>query len=634
MNLLKSSKIIILSSLALILIVFLFISYFYYKCYYIPPPEKIILILLDAARADHFSLFGYPKITVPNLKKYFDDFGVAFSNNYSQSVGTRRSVPQLMTGKYYPKIYIGIETIPVFEQLAERDSKEITLPEIFQQNHFYTALFSAHPYIFTQNSVLSNYFNEAHNIINEKKPKAQFEDINNIFLPWLEKNKEKRFFVYIHAMDTHFPHAADIDNLAKFMPKITQEIYSKIQKKIITGTINEKNFNYEDREIINALYDTDLYYADKYIANIFRKLIELNILKKTLLIICADHGEELLEIGRSGHYTTLNYWTLHTPLLFLYSHFKASSRLINDFSENIDIFPSLLNLCKIKLKAKNIDGKSLVQYFRKKPLFGNFIHKKGVFATTQYQKNLEVGEVFISQPFSIMRYKSPSNNIEFSFFNIKTNPNFDNDPKIPSKLRSALENSLNSYLSKYKIYNNICFSNPSPIELTYQFRLEDIQNKELVTTDISQMGAIDGKWYLNEGFDGNPFIMATLQEKIQEVRITLPIPLGEYYIFADVLSSKGSPSRHPQSSFEIKFSESSNYIKCISSNFNKDIETIFVGKINFLQIPASIIIRKQSQEMAALIYRLRFIPVKIMQKNKNNLEIDLIEKLRALGYIH
>ena len=69
----------------------------------IAPPRRpnVIWILLDAARAQNFSVYGYDRPTSPNLEKLAAR-GAVFERAYSQASYTIASVPSYMTGRYFP----------------------------------------------------------------------------------------------------------------------------------------------------------------------------------------------------------------------------------------------------------------------------------------------------------------------------------------------------------------------------------------------------------------------------------------------------------------------------------------------------------------------------------------------------
>jgi hypothetical protein len=65
-------------------------------------PSPILLIVLDCARADRLSTYGYPKPTSPNLDTFARE-ALVFKNCYAASSWTLPSHASLFTGLYPPE---------------------------------------------------------------------------------------------------------------------------------------------------------------------------------------------------------------------------------------------------------------------------------------------------------------------------------------------------------------------------------------------------------------------------------------------------------------------------------------------------------------------------------------------------
>jgi len=63
------------------------------------PPPHIIFILLAAARADHFSSYGYDKKTTPAIDALGRN-GVIFLKNFTHATETQESISLIMTSRY------------------------------------------------------------------------------------------------------------------------------------------------------------------------------------------------------------------------------------------------------------------------------------------------------------------------------------------------------------------------------------------------------------------------------------------------------------------------------------------------------------------------------------------------------
>src|SRR5215467_11029510 len=64
------------------------------------PHRQVIFLLLDAARPDRFSSYGYERTTTPNIDN-LAEAGVVFENHFAQATATRDSLPSLLYSRYY-----------------------------------------------------------------------------------------------------------------------------------------------------------------------------------------------------------------------------------------------------------------------------------------------------------------------------------------------------------------------------------------------------------------------------------------------------------------------------------------------------------------------------------------------------
>jgi arylsulfatase A-like enzyme len=105
-------------------------------------------------------------------------------------------------------------------------------------------------------------------------------------------------------------------------------------------------------------YDAEIAHIDKSIELLFYFLKQYNLLKKTFVVITADHGEEFLEHDYVEHAWTLYNESLHIPLILwapdvlMPKHFEA-------LVSTVDLMPTLLELMVISHTRKDFDGNFL-----------------------------------------------------------------------------------------------------------------------------------------------------------------------------------------------------------------------------------------------------------------------------------
>ena len=96
-----------------------------------------------------------------------------------------------------------------------------------------------------------------------------------------------------------------------------------------------------DREQLTALYDSEIHYVDRFIGKLLES-IPPEVLANTLIVLTADHGEELYEHGGWKHGFTLYEEQIHVPLLVRWDgHIPAGTRLKGTV-RLLDLVPTLV----------------------------------------------------------------------------------------------------------------------------------------------------------------------------------------------------------------------------------------------------------------------------------------------------
>ena len=315
---------------------------------------NILLIIMDTVRADHLSVYNYSIDTTPNLKKLAEN-SVVFENAISPSSWTLPSHSSVFTGRDSSK-----HNANKLNQLLSK--KEITIAEILNEKGYNTAGFVGglyikskygfgqgfktyddrldfFSYLHTFNKLSVRYIISAISIkfetfIFNRDNERTAEETNKRIFKWLDKNKEQPFFMFINYFDAHHPYNRG------------QEFKEQIDS-------NAKNI---DEEIIK--YDIEIFYLDRQIGELLKKLDELGIKNNTIIIVTADHGEEFGEHGGVYHGRTLYEEVIHVPLIIYYPK-EFSPKIIEKRIGIINIFSTILDILKMRI-PENIDSISLL----------------------------------------------------------------------------------------------------------------------------------------------------------------------------------------------------------------------------------------------------------------------------------
>lgn len=315
---------------------------------------NVLLIVLDAVRPDHLSCYGYSRKTSPNIDN-LAQAGVLFSQAFSHGPCTHIAIPSLLTS-----LYPGVLHKATAWDIILSD-KFITLPEILAQAGYVTAAFAC-PVLkgipnlkhrFKTYEVLPR---ETENFPEGELPYLELSlsnidsEINKKALDWLEKNRSRPFFLYLHYLGGHDPYLPPSPYDLSFWDK---EISGEM-KKFISG-FSRKDYNglygvdfpEEMFDFITAQYDGKIKYTDKQIGDLIVELGRLGLLENTLVILTSDHGESFGEHGSFFHSKTLYREVIHVPLIMRLPKVLPRGRVIAGPVRHIDLLPTILDILNI-----------------------------------------------------------------------------------------------------------------------------------------------------------------------------------------------------------------------------------------------------------------------------------------------
>jgi arylsulfatase A-like enzyme len=117
----------------------------------------------------------------------------------------------------------------------------------------------------------------------------------------------------------------------------------------------------EEWNLIKSWYDAEILYLDYHIGDLVNFLMHEGLFDDTLLIITADHGENLGEHGLADHHFSLYDNLLRVPLIMVYPNCIPSNTKVSSIVSSIDIFPTILDITRIK-NSLRIQGVSLSSF--------------------------------------------------------------------------------------------------------------------------------------------------------------------------------------------------------------------------------------------------------------------------------
>lgn len=316
-----------------------------------PTDINVILLTIDSIRPDHLGCYGYDKPTSPNIDAMAEG-GRLFRRAFSQSAWTIPGIMSILTSLQPPVHKVeqrgdvldpGITTL--FDRFREAG---YTVPNI--------CFLLTIPEFATMR-------------VGPSEEKYYADDDDDELLRWLDENHESKFFAWFHHRGVHLPYKAGEEAMSMFVPELgpEEELSSGLRAVLSAAAVvpvGTAEFEEGDRPIVEALYDAEVKDLDAFVGRLNSRLRKYGILDKTLIVITADHGEELLDHGFVGHASTMKAATLYDeviriPLIISLPGHLPGGREINEQVQQIDVMPTILDMAGIPIPP-GVQGKSLV----------------------------------------------------------------------------------------------------------------------------------------------------------------------------------------------------------------------------------------------------------------------------------
>jgi arylsulfatase A-like enzyme/Flp pilus assembly protein TadD len=278
----------------------------------------IVLVTLDTTRADRLGCYGYAAAATPHLDALARD-GVRFEHATSAVPTTLASHATMFTGEYPPQH--GVRYNGMF-RLGEAS---VTVAEILRDRGWATAAVPA-AYPVAKTTGIGQGFETYMDLFAEpgaeKLPQdaeRRAEDVTRLGIEWLRQVQGKRFFLWLHYYDPHYPYEPPFPYSSTFR---------------------------------SHPYDGEIAYVDREIGKVLSALGE-----EVLVVVAGDHGEGLYDHEEKMHANLVYESTLHVPLI-VKAPGGRRGKVVREPVTLADVAPTLLDYAQAPIPAE-VEGISL-----------------------------------------------------------------------------------------------------------------------------------------------------------------------------------------------------------------------------------------------------------------------------------
>jgi arylsulfatase A-like enzyme len=176
-----------------------------------------------------------------------------------------------------------------------------------------------------------------------------------------DRDQERPFFLFVNYMEPHWPYGAPEAYRDRFLSDVDASTIKRSRFSAVRW-YHQKRRRAPD-EVLAAragLYDATLALLDDVLKDLFGALREVVSFDDTLIIVTADHGENLGDHGHMGHSFTLYDSTLRIPLLIRMPGGKKGGTVRTDPVQLTDLFVTIAKATGIDSLDERVTGVDLM----------------------------------------------------------------------------------------------------------------------------------------------------------------------------------------------------------------------------------------------------------------------------------
>jgi len=364
---------------------------------------NVILLVLDTQRADHLSCYGYSRKTSPNIDKFSTE-AAKFKKCYSTANWTVPGHASIFTGKYLITLGCHCPGVSFMEdkELGKKYvsfpliDEELTFAEILKENGYQTAAVISNTGNVTKFNGLHQGFEHwdtkdvityktfAYILLNKIQIKIKREiielfyntlyrnatDINKAIYKWLDKRKEKPFFLFVNYNDPHSPYRPPSPYDTKFPGKMDNFNLMKVKEEVMS---QKRKITKAEKNHLLSQYDGEILYLDNELGKLFARLKNEGLYDNSIIIITSDHGEHFGEHDLIEHGNELYDPVTSVPLIIKPSKNFEWNPVVDQTVQVIDILPTILEMLDIEI-PEDIQGSPLTKRISHPIISEDYMH--------------------------------------------------------------------------------------------------------------------------------------------------------------------------------------------------------------------------------------------------------------------
>lgn len=325
--------------------------------YVLSRPPSVLLITIDTLRPDRLGCYGHPTNATPAIDRLARE-GMLFEHAYCDIPWTTGSMSSVMTGQYgsghglrLPTEKLSPTAVTMAERLHDHGFQTAAIIGSFPLDSVYglDQGFETYDDEFSMPMINDPAATVQHvdsRLPDDMSAQAEFvrqkflndayrpdEDVTDAAIRWLDGKRQRGWFGRPFLLWVHY-----------FGP------HEKL--------FGDRSFVAQEPDII-AAYDADVQASDRAVGRLLDHLRDAGLLDRTVVILGADHGQNLGEYDYVGHSMRLDEVAVRIPLIVRYPARVPAGLRRTDIARNVDILPTVLEATRVR-GAAGLQGRSLL----------------------------------------------------------------------------------------------------------------------------------------------------------------------------------------------------------------------------------------------------------------------------------
>ena len=312
---------------------------------------NLILISIDALRRDHVGVYSREASLTPNLDAFARE-ATRYDAAYVNSPWTLTSFASMFTS--LPPSELGLKTSAIeseqwYFQSAVWPQEPPMLAERLQRAGYTTAAEITNPFLQAGRGCSQGFesFRNENVAARFGADCARADVVTESTLAWLRLNRRAPFFLWVHYLDPHTPYSAPTTpaDLRAQYPSgwgtRREDWYENMQHA--KGPTKAKY-----QEFCRRMYAEEVRYADAWLGKLLSQMRADDLYEDSVIVITADHGEELFDHGGFEHGHSEYSELLSVPLLVRWPRGTEADRVVGQTVGLTDLTPTFLELGQVR----------------------------------------------------------------------------------------------------------------------------------------------------------------------------------------------------------------------------------------------------------------------------------------------